>query len=79
MSEKTGYKYSVKFSQSLTTGTIGFEGYQAFDDINEFDKTMLATLLENVEAEFSKRGYKIASINPTNSEKVIKSGTQKTS
>jgi len=39
----------------------------------------LATLLENVEAEFSKRGYKIASINPTNSEKVIKSGTQKTS
>ena len=72
MSEKTGYKYSVKFSQSLTTGTIGFEGYQAFDDINEFDKTMLPTLLENIEAEFSKRGYKIASITPTNAEKVSK-------
>jgi hypothetical protein len=62
----------VKFSQSLTTGTIGFEGYLAFDEPNQFDKTMLATLLENVEAEFSKRGYKIASLSPTNSEKVKK-------
>jgi len=65
-----GFKYSVKFSQSLTTGTIGFEGYLAFDDVNDFDKTLLVTMLENIEGEFHKRGYKVASIEPTNSEKI---------
>lgn len=82
MTEKTGFKYTVKFSQSLTTGTIGFEGSYNFDDPKEFEnpknKQYLVGLLEAIEETFEKKGFKIASITPTNMEKNIpvKSGRQ---
>lgn len=72
MTEKTGYKYSAKASQSLTTGTIGFEVTMYFDDPTELEganKNRLVDMMENVETTFEKRGYKIASIEPTNLEK----------
>ena len=82
MTEKTGYKYTVKFSQSLTTGTIGFEGSYSFDDPKDIEnpihKQYLVTLLEEIETTFDKKGYKIATFVPTNAEKntVIKSSKQ---
>lgn len=72
MTEKTGYKYNAKASQSLTTGTVGFEVNFYFDDpkeLEDLNKNRLVDLFENIETTFEKRGYKIASIEPTNLEK----------
>ncbi len=67
MTEKTGYKYSIKFNQSLTSGTIAFEGYYAFDDfVTDYDPERLLTMLKNTETVFQAAGYKVASIIPNN-------------
>lgn len=66
MTEKVSYKYSIKFSQSLTSGTIAFEAYHAFDLLSEYDKNALLLLLQNTEEVFQKAGYKVASIVPNN-------------
>ena len=66
MTEKVSYKYSIKFSQSLTAGTIAFEGYYAFDDKDEYDPMVLLKMLEDTEDAFAKEGYKVASIIPNN-------------
>ena len=66
MTEKTGCKYSVKFNQSLTSGTIAFEGYYAFDHLGEYEPSVLVTLLHNTEKLFQDAGYKVASIVPNN-------------
>jgi hypothetical protein len=65
-SQKTGYKYSIKFNQSLTSGTIAFEGYYAFDQVGDYDKKTLLELLKNTEKVFQDEGYKVASIVPNN-------------
>lgn len=54
--EKTGYKYSINFNQSLTIGTIAFEGYFAFDLLSEYDKQALLLLLQNTEKVFQDAG-----------------------
>ena len=66
--EKTGYKYSIKFSQSLTSGTIAFEGYFAFDEPGDFEREagILMTMLQIQEDIFTKEGYKVASTIPNN-------------
>ena len=68
MTEKTGYKYSIKFNQSLTSGTIAFEGYYAFDTVDEglIDNHPLLHILKNIEKQFQEAGYKVASIIPNN-------------
>jgi hypothetical protein len=72
MTEKTGYKYSIKFNQSLTSGTIAFEGYYAFDNPSEFDKGILLGLLIAQEKAFQDKGYKVASIIPNNLKQLVK-------
>ena len=66
--EKTGYKYSIKFNQSLTAGTIAFEGFFAFDDPEQFDQQngILLTMLQVQEEIFRSQGYKVASSIPNN-------------
>ena len=54
--EKTGYKYSIKFNQSLTIGTIAFEEYFAFDLLSEYDKQALLLLLQKTEKVFQDAG-----------------------
>ena len=67
MSEgKTGYKYSIKFNQSLTSGTLGFEGYYAFDEYDSFNPHILLEMLKEQEKVFTEAGYKVASIVPNN-------------
>ena len=61
MTEKIGYKYSIKFNQSLTSGTIAFEGYYAFDEAKDFEKKVLVELMKAQEKAFQDEGYKIAS------------------
>jgi len=74
MTEKTGYKYSVKFNQSLTSGTIAFEGYYAFDEIEDYDKETLLGLLVTTEKVFQDAGYKVASIVPNNLKQLANVG-----
>ncbi len=66
--QKTGYKYSIKFNQSLTSGTLAFEGYFGFDDPQEFEEqsAKLLTMLQKTEEVFTTAGYKVASIIPNN-------------
>jgi hypothetical protein len=68
MTEKTGYKFSAKFNQSLTSGTIAFEGYFGFDSFEEYllNKDVLLRILKEQEEIFTKEGYKVASIIPNN-------------
>ena len=77
MTEKAGYKYSIKFNQSLTSGTIAFEGYFAFDLLNEYDKQALLILLQNTEKVFQDAGYKVASIVPNNLKQLANTNTKK--
>lgn len=71
--QKTGFKYSVKFSQSLTTGTLGFEGFYAFSELENFDENILVEALKRQEDAFRKDGiHKVATYDPTNSEKTSK-------
>jgi hypothetical protein len=74
MTEKTGFKYSIKFSQSLTSGTIAFEGFYAFDEIKDYDKETLLRLLVSTEKVFQDAGYKVASIVPNNLKQLANVG-----
>jgi hypothetical protein len=64
--QKTGYKYNIKFSQSLTSGMIAFHGDIGFDDLKEFDGSVLLTLFKTQEQAFIDAGYKVASTIPNN-------------
>ena len=65
-SEKT-WKYSIKFSQSLTSGIIAFHGEFNFDKlIADFDPTVLRDLIKIQEQAFKDAGYSVASIIPNN-------------
>ena len=74
--QKTGYKYSIKFNQSLTSGTIAFEGYFAFDEFHEFDTkpNPLLPMLQSIEKDFMDAGYKVASIVPNNLKQLANVG-----
>ena len=76
MSEKTGYKYSIKFNQSLTSGTFAFEGYLGFDHPSEFDATILVNMLKEQESAFQAEGYKVASIIPNNLKQLSNGGKE---
>jgi hypothetical protein len=76
MSEKTGFKYSIKFNQSLTSGTIAFEGYFAFDHPTEFDTGKLLGMLQEQETAFANAGYKIASSIPNNMKQLSNGGKE---
>lgn len=69
--KKEGYKFGLKTSQSLTTGTFGFEGAFYFDDPKDLEKNkeFLVTMIEEQEKIFELHGYKVASTIPTNLEK----------
>ena len=58
--QKTGYKYYLKFSQSLTTGCIGLEGGYSFDDTAEFKHYLLADMMRAQEQAFRDAGYIVA-------------------
>lgn len=77
MTEKTGYKYSIKFNQSLTSGTIAFEGYFAFDSPIDFDPTVLVSMLKEQESAFQNEGYKVASAVPNNMKQLPNGGAEK--
>ena len=62
--QKTAYKYVIKFSQSLTSGVIAFHGDISFDDLKEFDGSVLLTLFKIQEQAFIDAGYKVASTIP---------------
>ena len=66
MTEKVSYKYSIKFNQSLTSGTIAFEGYYAFDEHEKYNPHILLTFLKETENTFKDAGYKVASTIPNN-------------
>lgn len=69
--KKEGYKFGLKTSQSLTTGTFGFEGAFYFDDPKDLEKNkaFLLTMIQEQEVIFENAGYKVASTIPTNLEK----------
>lgn len=67
---KTSYKFSVKANQSLTTGTIGFEGYLASDKpITDDDALNLLRGIERCEEKFEAAGYLVAKTSPTSIKK----------
>ena len=68
MTEKTGFKYSIGFGQSMTSGVLAFHGEYHFDDPTEFNlqNAKLLTMLKNQEEVFTNAGYKVASIIPNN-------------
>ena len=73
--EKTGYKFSVKTSQSLTSGVIGLECYFAFDQLSDFNPDALLCMLQKAERKLTKQGYRVASVHaekiPKDAPKVI--------
>ena len=76
MTEKTGYKYSIKFNQRLTSGTIAFEGYYAFDEFPQ-QLNLLVEMLKSTEKVFAEEGYKIASSIPNNLQKLSNAKSDK--
>ena len=68
MTDKTGYKFSIKANQSLSNGMIAFEGYFAFDTFDEFltNKDLLTKMFQETQAQFEKEGFKCSSIIPNN-------------
>jgi len=61
--DKTGYRYRIGFSQSLSTGIIAFEGVIQFDTPNEYNNfpAQLTALIQQAEYKFRENGYRVAS------------------
>lgn len=83
MTEKTGYKYSAKVSQSLTSGTLAFEVYLGSDNLADYldpkvntqmrqiFKTIQQTFLDDTDWDF-----KVASSIPNNMQQLAKRKTE---
>jgi len=54
-----GFKYSIKFNQSVTTGVIGFSGEYNFNE--KFTVGGLLNMLKEQEKAFKLAGYRVAS------------------
>lgn len=78
MTEKTGYKFSIKANQSLSNGMIAFEGYFAFDTFDEFNinKDLLVKMFKTQQEEFEREGFKCSSIIPNNMKELANSKSQ---
>lgn len=62
---KTGYRYSISFSQSLSSGVIAFSGTVQFDEdkdgnVPNYHEELFA-LLQDTEEQFKNNGYRVAS------------------
>src|SRR4029079_1637166 len=77
MTEKTGYKFSIKANQSLSSGMIGLEAYYAFDGQKDFDATVIPNILKAQEQKLTKAGYKLCSLIPNNMEQASKRTQEK--
>ena len=66
MTEKTGYKYSIGFGQSMTSGVLAFHADYSFDGDDGLDTKFLVEMLQKQEKAFADAGYKVASIIPNN-------------
>ena len=62
--QKTSFRYSIKFTQSVTSGMIAFHGDLNFDSLPEFDGSILVDLMKIQETAFTDAGYKCASTIP---------------
>jgi len=67
-----GFKYSIKFSQSVSSGVIAFSGEFNFSDETEYDARKFLAMLAVTESIFREEGYKVASdIEPKENKKEI--------
>jgi len=57
-----GFKYSIKFSQSVSSGVIAFSGEYNFDSPDEYTKNTnhLYLMLKDQEKIFKDNGYRVA-------------------
>jgi hypothetical protein len=78
MTDKTSFKYSIKFNQSLSNGMIAFEGYMAFDDMADYDtnKNLLWQKLQEQDKLFRDNGFRTACEIPNNMDKLATKNAQ---
>jgi hypothetical protein len=76
MTEKTGFKYSIKFNQSLSSGVVAFEGHYQFDESSDIElthnKEFLVNQLKEQQRIFRLAGFKVASDIPEKMPKEVK-------